>query len=106
MAGSDVIISQIGLRCSRNQVVCGVCHSYSAHLYERLGSELGGVDGMTMTDSFCQELVKECEDEISFSTYDGLSYCEKHVGDDGDQFWSYPYTERERDISVIRDSCA
>lgn len=78
------------------QVVCGVCHSYSAHLYERLGSELGGADGMTMKDSFCQELVKECAGEISFPTYGGLSYCEKHVGDDGDQFWSYPYTERER----------
>lgn len=55
---------------------------------------------MTMKDSFCQELVKECDGEISFPTYDGLSYCEKHVGDGGDQFWSYPYTERERVISV------
>lgn len=82
------------------QVQCGVCHSYSAHLYERLGSELGGDDGMTMKDSFCQELVTECSGEISFPTYGDLSYCEKHVGDGGDQFWSYPYTEREGDIVV------
>ena len=56
---------------------------------------------MTMKDSFCQELVKECDGEILFPTYDGLSYCEKHVGDDGDMFWSYPYTEREEVISVF-----
>ena len=79
------------------QVVCGVCHSYSAHLYQRLGPELDTLDGMTMKTAFCNELVDACKDEIPavVKTYDGLSYCEKHVGDTGDQFWSYPYTERE-----------
>lgn len=50
---------------------------------------------MTMKESFCEQLVKECSGEIKFPTYDGLSYCDKHVGSGGDQFWSYPYTERE-----------
>ena len=83
--------------CTHGQVVCGVCHSYSAHLYERLGAELGALDGMTMKQEFCDELVDACADEIPgiSRTYDGLTYCEKHVGDTGDQFWSYPYTERE-----------
>ena len=75
-----------------------MCHSYSAHLYERLGAELGALDGMTMKQDFCDELVEECADEIPgiARTYaGGLSYCEKHVGSTGDQFWSYPYTERE-----------
>lgn len=78
------------------QVVCGRCHSYSAHLYERLGAELGVVDGMTMTSDFCEELVSACQGQIVFTTYDnGDDYCEKHVGGDTDQFWSYPYTSCE-----------
>eukprot|EP00904_Undaria_pinnatifida_P003870 jgi/Undpi1/13484/HiC_scaffold_8.g03143.m1 len=48
-----------------------------------------------MKESFCEQLVKECSGEIKFPTYDGLSYCDKHVGSGGDQFWSYPYTEPE-----------
>ena len=78
--------------------MCGVCHSYSAHLYERLGAELGTLDGMTMKQEFCDDLVSACSDEIPAiaRTYPGgLSYCEKHVGPTGDQFWSYPYEERE-----------
>lgn len=51
---------------------------------------------MTMKQDFCDELVNTCGTEIDFggpAEYDGLSYCEKHVGDvDG---WSYPYTDRE-----------
>eukprot|EP00904_Undaria_pinnatifida_P003872 jgi/Undpi1/13486/HiC_scaffold_8.g03145.m1 len=70
---------------------------FCAHLYERLGAELGALDGMTMKQEFCDELVDACADEIPgiSRTYDGLTYCEKHVGDTGDQFWSYPYTEPE-----------
>ena len=78
--------------------MCGICHSYSAHLFERLGPELGALDGMTMKSDFCEALVDACADEIPAiaRTYpDGLSYCEQHVGPTGDQFWSYPYMERE-----------
>lgn len=81
---------------STKQVVCGQCHSYSNHLFERLGSELGPWDGMTMKQEFCDALVSACGTQIDFGgpgEYDGLTYCEKHVGDvDG---WSYPYTDRE-----------
>lgn len=44
---------------------------------------------MTMKEEFCSELVAACSDQIDFPTYNGDSYCEKHVGDDG-QIWSYP----------------
>lgn len=43
-----------------------------------------------MKTDFCQELVAACEGQIEFPSYDGLSYCEKHVGNNGDQIWSYP----------------
>ncbi|CAM9268154.1 unnamed protein product, partial [Hapterophycus canaliculatus] len=77
-------------------VVCGVCSSYSGHLYEQLGAELGALDGMTMKSSFCEELVSECGEQISFPTYDdGKDYCEKHTGGGDDFFWSYPYEEPE-----------
>lgn len=75
---------------SLDQVACGPCHSFSGHLYERLGAELGDRDGMTMKSGFCAELVAACEGEIEFSTYDGESYCEKHVGGGVDMTWSYP----------------
>lgn len=75
------------------QVACGPCNAYSGHLYERLGDELGAADGMSMKSSFCEELVTACDGVIDFPTYDGLSYCEKHVGDDGDLLWSYPIDE-------------
>eukprot|EP00903_Cladosiphon_okamuranus_P010393 g9831.t1 len=77
------------------QVVCGQCHSYSGHLYEVLGSELGVEDGMTMKSSFCEELVAACDGQIVFPTYDGESYCDKHTGGGDDMFWSYPYEEPE-----------
>lgn len=75
------------------QVACGPCNAYSGHLYERLGEELGAADGMTMKSSFCEDLVTACVGFIDFPTYDGLSYCEKHVGDNGDLLWSYPIDE-------------
>lgn len=77
------------------EVVCGPCHSYSAHLYEKLGKELGSDDGMTMRNDFCQELVKTCASQVEFKTYGGESYCEKHTGGGKDMYWSYPYTEPE-----------
>ncbi|CAM9182128.1 unnamed protein product, partial [Laminaria digitata] len=77
------------------QVLCGVCHSYSAHLYERLGAELG-YDGMNMKHDFCEELVDACIDQPNCPTnYDGDDYCHVHAGDGHDYFWSYPYTEPE-----------
>ncbi len=82
------------------QVVCGVCHSYSGHLYERLGDELGGLDGMTMKNDFCQELVSACEAFITFPTYDGEDYCTKHTGGGDDQYWSYPYEECEKHMNA------
>lgn len=84
-----------GLYCS--QVLCGVCHSYSAHLYERLGAELG-YDGMNMKREFCEELVDACDTQPNCPTYaDGEGYCDVHSGTGHDYFWSYPYTEREPD---------
>lgn len=74
--------------------MCGKCHSFSGHLFERLGKELGPWDGLTMTREFCEELVKQCGADINFPTYDGgsLSYCDKHVGD-VDQYYAYPFKE-------------
>lgn len=72
-----------------------MCHSYSGHLYERLGPEHGALDGLTMKGAFCEELVTACAEQIIFPTYDGEDYCTKHTGGGDDQFWSYPYTQRE-----------
>lgn len=82
-----------------NQVVCGQCHSFPAHLFEAL-PELGPFDGMTMKREFCDELIAKCGTQIEFkgpADYDGLSFCDKHVGgvDGADELWSYPYTDRE-----------
>ncbi|CAM9199998.1 unnamed protein product [Ectocarpus sp. 12 AP-2014] len=75
------------------EVVCGVCHSYSAHLYEYLPG--GMLDGLTMKGDFCDSLVEACATYIDFPTYDGESYCDHHTGGGDDFFWSYPYEEPE-----------
>lgn len=72
------------------QVACGPCSAYAGHLYERIGPELGVSDGMTMKTDFCNDLVSTCS-EIDFPTYEnGMSYCDKHVDNEGDVLWSYP----------------
>ncbi|CAM9509059.1 unnamed protein product [Ectocarpus sp. 4 AP-2014] len=76
------------------EVVCGVCHSYSAHLYEYL-TDGGMLDGLTMKSEFCESLVDACDAYITFPTYDGVSYCDHHTGGGNDFFWSYPYEEPE-----------
>lgn len=77
------------------QVVCAQCGSYSGHLFERLGGELGTGDGLSMTNSFCAGLVDACSGQIEFPTYDGQDYCTKHTGGGEDLYWSYPYMKRE-----------
>ncbi|CAM9587413.1 unnamed protein product, partial [Sphacelaria rigidula] len=64
------------------QVLCGVCHPYSSHLYERLGT----LDGMTMTNEFCNEFYSACSADLDL----GPDYCDIHTGGDDDQYWSYP----------------
>lgn len=77
------------------QVACGPCSSYAGHLYERLGSELGVADGMTLKSDFCNKMVDACGGDagIDFPTYGDQTYCQKHVGGDDDQLWSYPIDE-------------
>lgn len=82
-----------------NKVVCGPCHSFSGHLFERLGSELGARDGMTTKSGFCAEFVDACEGQIEFPAYDGESYCDKHVGGSSDMTWSYPIDENGERVS-------
>lgn len=79
-----------------------MCHSYSSHLYEVLGSELGANDGMTMKVSFCNDLVTACAGQLAFPSYDGQGFCDKHTGGGDDLFWSYPYVERELLLYVGR----
>lgn len=73
-------------------MVCGTCHSYSSHLFSRLREE--DIVGMTMTPTFCDEYVAACDGQIAFPTYGEEDYCQKHVGSE-DEFWVYPYEERE-----------
>ncbi|CAM9453682.1 unnamed protein product [Scytosiphon promiscuus] len=80
------------------QVLCGQCHSYSAHLFENLGADFGPYDGLTMTREFCEAFVDACGDQLTLGgpdEYDGLDYCDHHVGgiDGEDELWSYPYTD-------------
>ena len=45
---------------------------------------------MTMKRDFCDGMVDACIGQISFPTYGGVDYCDKHVGGDEDLLWSYP----------------
>lgn len=74
--------------------MCGICNSYSAHLYAELAGDLGVADGLMMKKDFCESLVTACEGQLMFPDYDGVDYCTVHTGGgENDQFWSYPYEE-------------
>ncbi|CAN0432934.1 unnamed protein product [Ascophyllum nodosum] len=73
------------------QLLCGVCGSYSGHLYERLADDLGSDDGLTMKSEFCTGLTTACDSQITFPDYDGEDYCTMHTGGGDDLWWSYPY---------------
>lgn len=81
-----------------------MCHSFSGHLYENLGEELGPWDGMTMKRDFCTKFTSACSGEIDFPDYDdgSVSYCDRHVGsvDGGDRYWSYPYSAGTENICI------
>ncbi|CAM9654267.1 unnamed protein product, partial [Choristocarpus tenellus] len=71
------------------EVVCGICLGFSAHLYERLGPDLGNLapeDGMTFTNEFCESYVTACDSQLEFPS----NYCDVHTGGEKDQYWSYP----------------
>ncbi|CAN0428975.1 unnamed protein product [Ascophyllum nodosum] len=79
------------------QVLCGVCGSYSGHLYERLAEDLGTEDGLSMKSEFCTEYIAACDEQIDIPVYGNqelgeVDYCTMHTGGgDEDLFWSYPY---------------
>ena len=77
------------------QLLCGVCGSYSGHLYERLAGDLGSDDGLTMKSEFCTGLTTACDSQITFPDYDGEDYCTMHTGGGDDLWWSYPYERSE-----------
>lgn len=86
------------------QVICGVCGSYSGHLYERLAQTLGDEDGLTMKADFCEAFTSACDGQIDFPDYDGVGYCTMHTGGSDDLFWSYPYEESEYYYNVLETS--
>lgn len=61
-------------------MICGVCHPWSGHLYERLGTAL------TLTNDFCNEFYAECSGPLGLAA----DYCDVHTGGDGNQYYSYP----------------
>lgn len=63
-------------------MLCGLCHPYSAQLYERLDTS----DGLTMTNDFCDEFFSACSSELDLPS----DYCDIHTGGDTDQYWAYP----------------
>ena len=80
------------------QVLCGVCGSYSGHLYERLAADLGTEDGLSMKSEFCTEYIAACNEQIDLPVYgnqefgEEVDYCTMHTGGgEEDLFWSYPY---------------
>ncbi|CAM9644170.1 unnamed protein product, partial [Ascophyllum nodosum] len=79
------------------QVLCGVCGSYSGHLYERLAADLGTEDGLSMKNEFCTDFTAACDEQIDLPVYGNLEYgevdyCTMHTGGgEEDLFWSYPY---------------
>ena len=78
-------------------MLCGVCGSYSGHLYERLAADLGTEDGLSMENEFCMEYTAACDEQIDLPVYGNqefgeVDYCTMHTGGgDEDLFWSYPY---------------
>lgn len=77
-------------------MLCGVCGTYSGHLYERLVDEFGTENGLTMKNEFCTNLITACDGQIDFPDYDGVGYCTIHAGGgETDLFWSYPYEDGE-----------
>lgn len=60
---------------------------------------------MTLKNDFCDELVTACTGQLTFGTYDDgtTDYCTKHTGGTTDQYWSYPYTERESRSVCVRE---
>ena len=72
-------------------MLCGVCGSYSGHLYERLAGDLGTENGLSMKNEFCTELTTACDGQIDFPDYAEVDYCTMHTGGGDDLFWSYPY---------------
>ena len=78
-------------------MLCGVCGSYSGHLYERLADDLGTEDGLSMKTEFCTDFTAACEEQLDFPVYGTLQlgeveYCTMHTGGgEEDLFWSYPY---------------
>lgn len=66
--------------------MCTQCYSFSAHLFERLGVAVGPYVGMKLKHEFCEALLLACDNQIEFggrAEY-GMSYCEQHVGLEGD----------------------
>lgn len=79
-----------------HQVMCVICHPYSAHLFERLDAP----DGLTMTLEFCATFFEACSGELGLSA----DYCDVHTGGgEEDQYWSYPL-DLDGECSV-RSSC-
>ncbi|CAN0005800.1 unnamed protein product, partial [Ectocarpus sp. 4 AP-2014] len=62
------------------EVMCGTCHPWSGHLFERLDT------AMTLTQEFCSDFYGECATQLGLPA----DYCEVHAGPEGDQYWSYP----------------
>ncbi|CAB1115398.1 unnamed protein product [Ectocarpus sp. CCAP 1310/34] len=60
--------------------MCGTCHPWSGHLFERLDT------AMTLTQEFCSEFYGECATQLGLPA----DYCVVHAGPEGDQYWSYP----------------
>ncbi|CAM9927960.1 unnamed protein product, partial [Ectocarpus sp. 4 AP-2014] len=62
------------------EVMCGTCHPWSGHLFERLDT------AMTLKQDFCTKFYGECATQLGLPA----DYCEVHAGPEGDQYWSYP----------------
>lgn len=77
------------------KVICGVCHPWSGHLYQRLGT------AMTLTQDFCDDFYTACSGQLTLSD----TYCDFHAGEgDEDLFYAYPYVAdgKKRSSNIFR----
>lgn len=75
--------TRLGCGANDQQVLCGVCNPYSAHLYTRMGTD----DGLAMSAEFCDSFVTACGADLGLPN----SYCAEHVLDGSKtEYWSYP----------------
>eukprot|EP00611_Tribonema_gayanum_P020233 TRINITY_DN3651_c0_g1_i1.p1 TRINITY_DN3651_c0_g1~~TRINITY_DN3651_c0_g1_i1.p1 ORF type:complete len:626 (+),score=165.99 TRINITY_DN3651_c0_g1_i1:383-2260(+) len=69
------------------QVTCGSCQPWSAHLFQELGTTLGPRNGMMLCHDFCGQVYTECGASLQLPT----DFCARRSRVP-DEYYCYPFT--------------